>query len=169
MNLEIGETKELNIENQTYYYLDDIIDIRNFHSNFLKIDKKPYKDIDIYYIGYITIKKFGDCENIHSANPLYLIFHSATVYFKENCGEKYLILDLTEKYEEVFSGIKSEIFNCFSDMLSVILRSGQQFVQEALFFRISFFCFLYDFLSTKPVITHFYTLVRQANKKIFFC
>ena len=45
----------------------------------------------------------------HSVNPLYLIIHSATEYFKEKNGEKYLILDLIEKYEEVFSGIKSEI------------------------------------------------------------
>ena len=103
------ETKELDIKNRTYCFLDDIIDITKFHSNLLKIDKKPYKDIDTYYIGYITIKKFGDCENIHSVNPLYLTIHSATGYFKEKIGEKYLILDSTEKYEEVFSGIKSEI------------------------------------------------------------
>ena len=76
-----------------------MIDIKNFHSNLLKTDKKLHKDIDIYYIGYITIKKFGDCENIHSVNPLYLIIHSATGYFKEKNGEKYLIIDLTEKYE----------------------------------------------------------------------
>ena len=86
-----------------------MINIKNFRSNLLKIDKKPYKDVDIYYIGYITIKKFGDCENIHSVNPLYLIIHSATGYFKEKYREKYLILDSTEKYKEVFSGIKSEI------------------------------------------------------------
>ena len=55
----MGETKELDIKNRTYYFLDDIINIKNFHSNLLKIDKKPYKDIDIYYIGYITIKAFG--------------------------------------------------------------------------------------------------------------
>ena len=103
------ETKELNIKNQTYYYFDDMIDIKNFQSNLLKIDKKPYKDIDIYYIGYITIKKIGDCKNIHSVNPLYLIIYSATWYFKEKYGKKYLILDSTEKYEEVFSEIKSEI------------------------------------------------------------
>ena len=60
-----------------------MINIKNFHSNLLKIDKKLYKDIDIYYIGYITIKKFGDCENIHSANPFYLIIHSATVDLKK--------------------------------------------------------------------------------------
>ena len=89
--------------------MNDIIDIRNFHSNLLKIDKKPYKDVDIYYTGYITIKQMGDCENIHSVNPLYLTIYSATGYFKEKYGEKYLILDSTEKYEEVFSGIKSEI------------------------------------------------------------
>ena len=55
-----------------------MIDIKSFHSSLLKIDKKSHEDIDIYYIGYITIKKFSDCENIHSVNPLYLIIHSAT-------------------------------------------------------------------------------------------
>ena len=75
----------------------------------LKIDKKQHKGIDIYYIGYIIIKNFGDCENIRSVNPLYLIIYSATGYFKEKYGEKYLILDSTEKYDEVFSGIKKEI------------------------------------------------------------
>ena len=68
----MGQVKEINIKNQTYFF-DEIININNFHSNSLKIDKKWYKDIDIYFIGYITIKKF-DCENIHSINPLYLIF-----------------------------------------------------------------------------------------------
>ena len=105
----MGETKELNIKNQTYYFLDDMIDIRNFHSNLLKINKKPYEDNDINYINYITMKKFSDCENFHSLNPLYLIIHSATGYFKEKYGEKYIIIDLNEKYEEVFSGIISEI------------------------------------------------------------
>ena len=89
----MGEVKKINIKNQSYYFFDDIIDIRNFHSNLLKIDKKSYKDIDIYYISYITIKKFGDCENIHSVNSLYLIIHSATGNFKERDGEKYLIID----------------------------------------------------------------------------
>ena len=86
-----------------------MIDIKIFHSSLLKIDKKSHEDIDIYDIGYITIKKFSDCENIHSVNPLYLITHSATGHFKEKYGEKYLIIDLTEEYEKVFSGIISEI------------------------------------------------------------
>ena len=105
----MGETKELNIKNQRYYFFDGIIDIRNFHSNLLKIDKKSHKDIDVYYIGYITIINYSDYKNIHSVNPLYLSIHSATGCFKEKNGKKYLILDSTEKYKEVFSGIFSEI------------------------------------------------------------
>ena len=105
----MGKVKELNIKNRTYYYFNDIIDIKGFHSNLLRIDKKWYKDIDIYYIGYITVKKIGDCENISSVNPLYLMIYSATGYFKEKYDEKYLIFDSTEKYEKVFSGIKKEI------------------------------------------------------------
>ena len=105
----MGKVKTLNIKNQTYYYFNVIINIKDFHSNLLRIDKEQYKDIDIYYIGYITVKKISDCENINSVNPLYLMIHSATGYFKEKYGEKYLILDSTEKYDEVFSGIKKEI------------------------------------------------------------
>ena len=105
----MGEVKELNIKNRTYYFFDDMIDIKNFHSDLLKIDKKSHEDIDIYYIGYIMIKKLRDCENIHSVNPSYLIIHSTAGYFKEKSGEKYLIINSTEKYEEVFLGIISEI------------------------------------------------------------
>ena len=79
----MGEIKQLNIKNQTYYFFNYMININNFQSNLLTIDKKSHKDVDIYYIGYITIKKFGDCENIRSLNPLYLIIHSATGYFKK--------------------------------------------------------------------------------------
>ena len=57
----MGEVKEINIKNQTYYHFNDMIDIKNYNSNLLKIGKKPYKDIHIYYIGYVTIKKFSDC------------------------------------------------------------------------------------------------------------
>ena len=105
----MGLVKEINIKIQTYYSFDDMINIKNFHSNLLKIDKKSYKDTDIYYIAYITIKKFGDCGNIHNVNPWYFIIHSATGHFKEKNDGKYLILDSTDKYEEVWSGIRSEI------------------------------------------------------------
>ena len=86
-----------------------MINIEDFQSNLLEIDKKSHKDIDIYYIGYITIKKFSDYDNISNVNPLYLIIYSAAGYFKEKNDEKYLIIDSTEKYKEVFSRIRSDI------------------------------------------------------------
>ena len=55
----MGQVKEIKIK-PTYHYFDDMINIKNFHSNLLKINKKSHKDIDIYYIGYIIIKKIGD-------------------------------------------------------------------------------------------------------------
>ena len=102
------EVKEINIKSE-YHYFEDIANIEDFHSNLLEIDKKSHEDIDIYYIGYIAIKKFSDCENIHSMNTLYLIIHSAKGNFREKYGAKYLIIDSTKKYEEVFSGIKLEV------------------------------------------------------------
>ena len=59
-----------------------MINIKEFYLSLLKIDKK-YKGIYIYYIGYITIKTIGDCENIHSVNSLYLLVNHASGYIKE--------------------------------------------------------------------------------------
>ena len=53
----MGIIKALNIKNQTYYFFNNMINMQHFQSNLLKIDKKPYNNFDIYYIGYITIKK----------------------------------------------------------------------------------------------------------------
>ena len=103
----MGQVKEINIKNQTYYFFDDKINIKNFQSNLLKIDKKSYKDIDIYYIRYITIKKFGDFENIHSINPLYLLANHASGYIKEKNGNKYLTFgDSVNKNKEVLKKIR---------------------------------------------------------------
>ena len=101
----MGQVKKINIKNQAYHFFDDMVNKKKFSHKLTK----NRQDVDVYYIGYITINKFSDCKNIHSVNPLYLIIHSATGYFKEKNREKYLILDSTEKYREVFSGIRSEI------------------------------------------------------------
>ena len=60
--------------------------IENFESNLLKIDKKYYKGIDYYHIGYITIKNISDCENIYSVNQ-------ASGYTEEKNGNKCLMFD----------------------------------------------------------------------------
>ena len=67
----MGKVRQIETKNRTYYFYNDVINIGEF--DLLKIDKKSYKDIDIYYIGYVTIKKNGDCENIYSVDPLHLI------------------------------------------------------------------------------------------------
>ena len=49
--------KQINIKNRTYYFYSDQIDFKDFDARLLKIDKKDYKDIEIYYIGYVIVKK----------------------------------------------------------------------------------------------------------------
>ena len=79
----MGEVKQINIKNWSYYFYNEIIDLKDFHAKLLKIDKKSYKNIDIYYIGYITIKKIDDYESIYSVNPLYLRIDHAIGYIAE--------------------------------------------------------------------------------------
>ena len=80
----MGEVKQINIENRTYYFYQDIIDIKNFDVRLLKINKKSYKNIGIYNIGYIIIKKIDNCRSIHSVNPLYLIIAHLNGYHQRN-------------------------------------------------------------------------------------
>ena len=93
--------KQINIKNRTYYFYNDIIDIENFDSSMLKLDKKSYKDIGIYNIGYITIKKIGDCKNINSVNPLYLRTTHASGNIEEINGDKYIVFDSIDKNREL--------------------------------------------------------------------
>ena len=98
-----------------------MVDIKKIDSNLLKIDKKSYKDIGIYNIGYITIKKIDNNENIYSINPLYLIIDYASGYIEENEMNKYLVFDsielhstdenkgLLKKYNDVLNGIRNKI------------------------------------------------------------
>ena len=80
-----------------------------------KLTNKSYKNITIYNIGHITIKKIDDYESIYSVNPLYLQVNHANV--EEKNGNKYLIFDdsvneskeLLNKYEDVWDGIKNKI------------------------------------------------------------
>ena len=109
----MGEVKQINIKNRTYYFYNDIIDLKDFDAKLLKIDKKSYKNIDIYYIGYIAIKKIDDYES--SVNPLYLRINHASGYIEEKNGNEYLIFDsvdenkeVLKKYAHVWDGIKNK-------------------------------------------------------------
>ena len=78
----------------------------------LKIDKKDYKDIDIYYIGYVTVKKNANCNNLDSVNRLYLMINEMILATLRKENYKSLVLDdvdqnkeVLKKYEEVWEGI----------------------------------------------------------------
>ena len=107
----MGKIKQIEIKNQTYYFI-----IEEFDSNLLKIDKKSYENTDIYYIGYITIKKIDDCDNILSVNPLYLIISKVDGHIEKKNVKKYLVFDSADekkevlrKYRELWNEIKNEI------------------------------------------------------------
>ena len=76
----MGLIKQTNIENRTYYFYNDMINIKDFDSSLLKPDKKSSKNIAIYDIGYITKKKEY---KINSMNPLYLIAGEADGFIEE--------------------------------------------------------------------------------------
>ena len=97
----MGEVKQIYIKNRTYYFYNDIIDLKNVDARLIKVDKKSYKNIDIYYIGYITIKKIDDYESIYSVNPFYLRINHASGCIDKKCGNKYLILDSVDENKEV--------------------------------------------------------------------
>ena len=79
----------------------------------LKINKRDYNEIDIYYIDYVTVKKIANCNNVNNVNPLYLMINEMIGHFEEKNKNKYLVLDdvdkVSKKYEEVWEGVKKEI------------------------------------------------------------
>ena len=112
----MGKIRQINVKNRTYYFYNDQINLEDFDASMLKIDKKNYKEIDVYYIGYVTFKEIANCNNINSVNPLYLMIDKMIGHFEQKNGNKYLVLDdvnenkeVSQKYEEAWSGIKKEI------------------------------------------------------------
>ena len=113
----MGEVQQIEIKNRIYYFYNDMINLKDFESNLLKIDKKHYKGIHIYYIGYITIKNINNCESTYSVNPFYVLVNHANGYIEEKNGNKYLVFDdfvnenreLLKKYVDVWDGIKNKI------------------------------------------------------------
>ena len=112
----MGNIKQINIKSRTYYFFHDMINIKDFDPSLIKIDKKSYKNIGIYHIGYITIKSISDCENFNRVNPLYLIIGKVDGYIEEESnGNTYLTFASTdkkkelEKYKKLWDKIKYHI------------------------------------------------------------
>ena len=102
-----NKVKDIDIKNQTNYFFKDIINIKNFDPNIIKIDENPYENVFNYYIRYVMIKD-SKYVKINNVNPLYLIFNKFNGYFEEINGNNYLtlvptneIIEKIEKCEEV--------------------------------------------------------------------
>ena len=109
----MGKVKQIERKNRTYYFYN-IINLKCFDINLLKIDKKHYKEINIYYIRYIAIKKIDDCENIYSVNPLYLLINHASGYIEEKMEINtwflmILLMKTKHYYADVWGGHKIKI------------------------------------------------------------
>ena len=98
--------KHISNKNRTYYFFNDMTNIKNLGSKLLKINKMSYRNIDIYYIWYITIKNIGNYENTHSVNPLYLIASKADAYIEESNGDKYLVFASTDKKQRSIDKVR---------------------------------------------------------------
>ena len=104
----MGNTKQINIKNGTYYFCNDMINIKDFDPSLIKIDKNSHKNTGIYHIGYIAIKSINDCENINSVNPLYLMIGEVDGYIQEGSnGNKYLTFASTDKNKKVLEKYRS--------------------------------------------------------------
>ena len=77
------KVKQIDIKNPTYYFYNDKINLKNFDAKLLKINKKDYIEIYIYYINYATVKKIANCNNINSVNPFYLMIDKMICHFEE--------------------------------------------------------------------------------------
>ena len=115
-----GVNRKINIKG----LYNDIIELKTFDSKNLKLDKKAYKNLDIYNIGYVTIKKIGCGYDVNSVNPLYWRISNASGYIKEINKDKYLVFNDTDEnkellkiYDDVFSGIMSKIIKIDDDWL----------------------------------------------------
>ena len=118
----------MDLKIRTYYFFNDIINMKNFDPNNIKIDEKSYKDILIYYIGYLTIK-YLKYVKINSVNPLYLTFNKVNDYYEEINTSKYLALISTneskekiKKYEELWSKIRN--------LVSLITKNSDDYVEK---------------------------------------
>ena len=78
--------KQINIKNRRFYLYNDMTRIKDLNPDLINIDKKLCRDIDIYYIGYITIK-YSNYVNIYSVNPLHLIIDEIDGYIEEKKWE----------------------------------------------------------------------------------
>ena len=104
-----------------YYFFDDIINIKRFDPNNIKINGMSCKNIFIYYIGYVKIKgsKYVKIDTVH---PLYIIFNKVNGYFEEIHENKYLTLIPTNETKEKIKK-NEELWSKIRDLIRSITKN----------------------------------------------
>ena len=100
------------------YFFDNIINIKNLDPNKIEMDKRSYKNIFIYYTGYVTVKNINYIA-INSVNPLYLIVNKINEYVEEGIGKTYLRLVLTDESKYTVKQY-GELWNKIRDLIKLI-------------------------------------------------
>ena len=110
----MGNIKEINVKNRTYYIFNDMINIKDFHSSLLKKTKSHTKILVFTTLDTLQLKEL--MENICSVNPLYLMIGEVIGNIEENNGNKYLVFDSSDenkknskKYTELWDVVKNKI------------------------------------------------------------
>ena len=98
----MATTKQMNIKNRTYYFHNDLINIKDFDAKLLKLDKKKSMNLGIYYIVYDTKKPEY---KINSVRTLYLLINRIDGFIEEKEGDKYLNIPSTDRNIEVLKNL----------------------------------------------------------------
>ena len=106
--------KQINIKNRTYYFYNDLINLDKFDGSKIKVDKKDFSNIDIYYLGYEHKKKISKSNVTNSVNPLYLRIINMNGKFKKDKDDAWCLItssddEVFEKLMDIFESIKKKI------------------------------------------------------------
>ena len=133
--------KQINIKHRTYYFYNDIINLDKFDDSKIRVDKKDFNDIDIYYLGYEHKKKISECNVINSVNPPYLRIININGQFKKGKdGTWYLVifdkddvykkLDILESIKNKITEKKYDVVECDNDYMKIKFESNNIFATD---------------------------------------
>ena len=120
--------KDISMKSHIYYFFDDIINIKEFDPNNIKLDENSYKNILIYYIAYVTIKD-SKYVKINSVNPLYLMFNKMNGYFEEINGNNYLTLFATNDSKDRIKNYE-ELWIKITDLITLVTKKADDYNEK---------------------------------------
>ena len=120
--------KDISMKSHIYYFFDDIINIKEFDPNNIKLRENSYKNILIYYIAYVTIKD-SKYVKINSVNPLYLMFNKMNGYFEEINGNNYLTLFATNDSKDRIKNYE-ELWIKITDLITLVTKKADDYDEK---------------------------------------